>query len=163
MKSLMSFLKKFQKQLRIIVNSKKIILVICVVSFFITLFLAKFINSMEVEEDNSLKIFYDSVMKDKKAVSVILSTRNIPIELLYPGIKVDLIEKSDDNEINYIVRDVFIISISVLGGEEKARVVLALNDFNSKKVLSTKSDSLRIILRGEEGSKNTNDIEIVEL
>jgi hypothetical protein len=118
---------------------------------------------METKEDNSLKIFYDSVMKDKKAVSIILSTRNIPIELLYPGIKVDLIEKSDDNEINHIVKDVFIISISVLGGEEKARVVLALNDFDSKKVLSTKAESLRIILRGEEESEKSNDIEIVEL
>ena len=136
-------------------------LLISVGSLLGTLGFVKLIKAYASDEDvnYSEAIIYDA-LSGKIAVSVNIPLSYLPMELLYPGVVVDLTETSGD-EVNYIVRDVAVVGLSIIEAGTMAKVTVAVSSTEGEEILNTNQDKIRLFVKGDK-DKDSDEIEIVE-
>jgi len=135
---------------------------ISLLSLVFTLFLVRFIKSYNTNEEETLSpLYYDALSSGKSAYSLVFNLELIPIDLIYPGVKVDLIEKGIE-DIKYIVRNVYVIAVSFIENGEKVKIDLALNELEIKNILLSKLENLVLSVKGFQ-EKEEEGIEIIEL
>lgn len=144
------------RYLKGIFNHKIVVFIIAISSLLITLVISKYIKDVPDES----AFFYKEVMENKKAVTILVNASDTPFELFYPGVRVDVVDKKED-EIVYLVEDVYVLSINILNTNNLAKITLALSDEESEKILSVDHFNIRVLISGE--GKVLSDIEIVEL
>jgi len=154
-------MENLKKRLRIVLTSKRLVLIIAIGSMLVTMLFVRVVKNWVSSDSEDVDVFFEKAMDGKKAVSLLVKSSSLPIELLYPGVKVDVINKNDDG-VSYIVRDVYVVGISVMDEGQNAKVTLAVNKDESEKVLSIKGDNVSLLVRGN-NSKESDDIEIVEM
>jgi hypothetical protein len=150
-----------KKRLRVVLASKSMVAVISIASLLATLLFVRIIknySSQETDEEGAL--LYEA-LKGKKAVSVLLSLSSLPMEFIYPGVKVDLVEKNE-KEVNYIVKDVYVVGVAIVEEGTKAKITLSVNDEESERVMRKEGLDLGLVVRGYGNNKDFDDIEIVE-
>ena len=137
-------------------------MIIAVGAMLGTMLFVKAIKSWASSGDgNEVDAFFEKAMDGKRAASILIKTSNLPVEMLYPGVKVDVVDKKEDG-VSYIVRDVYVVGVSVIDEGQNTKITLAVNKDESEKMLSVKSDNISLLIRGN-NSKGNDDIEIEEL
>ncbi len=155
------FMTSLKRRLRIILSSKLIVLFISIASLLATLGFVKLIKAYASDEEvnYSEAIIYEA-LNGKIAVSVNIPLSYLPMELLYPGVIVDLTEASGD-EVNYIVRDVAVVGLSIIESSTVAKVTVAVSSTEGEEILNAKQDKIRLLVKGNK-DKDSDDIEIIE-
>jgi len=135
---------------------------ISLLSLIFTLFLVRFIKSYNTSENNTYNpLFYDALRNGRSAYSLTFNLEDIPVDLVFPGVKVDLIEKTLE-DVKYLVRNVFVVSVSFIENGEKVKIDLALNEIEIKNILLSNSKNLSLSVKGEL-EKEEEGLEIIEL
>jgi len=135
---------------------------ISLLSLVFTLFLVRFIKSYNTNAEETLNpLYYEALSSGKSAYSLVFNLEIIPIDLIYPGVKVDLIEK-DFQDVKYIVRNVYVVAVSFIENGEKVKIDLALNELEIKHLMLSKHENLVLSVRGLQ-EKEEEGIEIIEL
>ena len=161
MKLLTRYIQNLKRLLRIALNSKKMVAVICLISLFGTLLLVKFIKGYNTQDDyNDEDPVLEEAMKGKKAVSLLFNMSDLPVELLYPGVKVDVVDKTS-SEVSEVVENVTVVGVSFLPETQQVKVLIAVNDDQSFKVLGSGGKTLGLVILGSSNLAN-DEIEIVE-
>lgn len=127
-----------------------------------TLLFVKVLKNYANEPHDDNGAFLAEALKGKKAVSVLIKSESLPMEFLYPGVKVDLVDKKTQ-DITYVVKDVYVVGVSIVQEGAMTKVTLAVNNDEGERVIKTKSDDLGLIIRGYGSNKDNDDVEIVEL
>jgi hypothetical protein len=137
------------------------VLLISIASLLGTLAFVKLIKAYAKDDDTSYNeaIIYDA-LNGKIAVSVNIPLAYLPMELLYPGVAVDLTESLGD-DLNYLVRDVSVVGLSIIEAGTMAKVTVAVSSAEGEEILNAKQDKIRLFVKGDR-DKNTDDIEIIE-
>lgn len=162
MKIIRKFLRNTKRKLILSVNSKLIVVMLSIFSLILTLFFVRYIKSYNNENEDSITAYYYQALKDgRSAVSIVINVDDTPIDLIYPGVKVDILEKQAQ-EVNFIVKNVYVVSATIYQDGEKIKVDLALNEQESKRVMLTNTSNLKLLVKGED-SKIGNTLEIQEL
>ncbi len=160
MKPFLDYMKNSKRLLRIILNSKKMVAVICVFSMFATLLLVRLIRSVPTDTDDEGAVLLHDAIKDKKAVSVLFDIAKLPLEIIYPGVKIDLLNRDPSGEIDKLVSGVTVVGLSFLPDKDLAKLFIAVDEQESIKILEAGNKDLDIVVLGE--NPNTQDIEIIE-
>jgi hypothetical protein len=135
------------------------VLLISLASLLGTLVFVSLIKAYAGNEEQTYDdaIIYDA-LNGKIAVSVNIPLSYLPMELLYPGVIVDLTE-SLEKDTNYLVRDVPVVGLSIIESGSVAKVTVAVSSVEGEEILNAKQDKIRLFVKGD---KNTADIEIIE-
>lgn len=154
-------MRSLKRRLKLILASKLTVLLISLASLLGTLVFVKLIKAYTSDDETYYNeaIIYDA-LNGKIAVSVNVPVSYLPMELLYPGVAVDLTE-SLGNEINYLVRDVPVVGLSIIEAGTVAKVTVAVDSTEGEGILNAKQDKIRLFVKGDR-DKNTDDIEIIE-
>ena len=163
--NLKKFLNKVKMQLRNILNAKRLVILSSVFALVFTIVFVKYLKlDSKKNEISQEDIFFEEALKNKKALTIVVETNEVSLDFIYPGVKVDLLNKSDGSDLNYIVQDVYVVGVNIIEEGAKAKVSLALTEEQSLKVLSVKG-KIGFLIRGNEdkNKKSKEDIEIVEM
>ena len=155
------FMANLKKRLRVVLTSKRLVILISIGSLLATLLFIKVLkgySNQHVDEEGAL--LYE-VLKGKKAVSVLFNLSSLPMEFIYPGVKVDLVERNE-KEVEYIVKDVYVVGVSIVEEGTKGKITLAVNNDESERVIRREGQTLGLVVRGYGNNKDSDDIEIVE-
>lgn len=143
-------------------NNKTFVVLLSVLSLFFTLLFVKYIKNHSTTDDKTLTPFYyEALQGGRSAVSVLFRTENLPVDLIYPGVKVDVVEAETD-DIKYLVKNVFIVAVSFMEDKETVKVDLALNEMESKRIILSKALNIKLLVKGLD-DKDDNLLEITEL
>ncbi|MEI6079610.1 MAG: hypothetical protein WCQ53_03110 [bacterium] len=156
------FIENLKKRLRVILTSKRLVLIISIGSLLATLLFVRVLKnySRQTTGDEEGALLYEA-LKGKKAVSVLFELSSLPMEFIYPGVKVDLVDKNE-KDITYVVKAVYVVGVTVVEEGSKAKITLAVNDDESERIIRKDGKKLGLIVRGDGNSKDFDDIEIVE-
>jgi len=138
-----------------------LVILISVASLIGTLLFVKVLKSYANQPADEEGALLREVLKGKKAVSVLFNLSSLPMEFIYPGVKVDLVEK-DEREVEYVVKDVYVVGVSIVEEGTKAKITLAVNNEESERIIKKESQTLGLVVRGYDNKKELDDIEIVE-
>ena len=156
-----NFTGNLKRLLKTALNSKKMVAVISLISLCGTLLAVKFIKnySSKPVTDNEA-VLLEQAMKGKKAVSMLFNMSDFPAELVYPGVKIDVVDKTNP-DIESIVTGVTVVGISFLPEREQAKVFVAVNDNQSMKIMGAEGKKLGLVIVGATDNID-DDIEIEE-
>lgn len=155
-------MENLKKQLRVVLTSKRLVLLISIGSLLGTLLFVRVLKHYTFSnEEQEVPVLLDA-LKGKKAVSVSLKLSSLPMDFIYPGVRVDLVEVKD-SIVSYVVKDVYVVGIGVMSEENLAKITLAVNNDESENIMKKDGQTLSLIVRGEGNNKDLDDIEIVEL
>ena len=158
---LKDFIWNLRKRLRVILTSKRLVLIISIGSLLATLLFVRVLkNYSKHTADEEGALLYEA-LKGKKAVSVLFELSSLPMEFIYPGVKVDLVDKNE-KDITYVVKAVYVVGVTVVEEGSKAKITLAVNDDESERIIRKDGKNLGLVVRGDGNSKDFDDIEIVE-
>jgi hypothetical protein len=115
----------------------------------------------EKDQDDSPDPVMEKLLEGKRAVSLLVHTSNLPLDVLYPGAKVDVTDIKN-GEVFYLAKGVSIAGLSILEEGGYAKVTLAVNLQDSESVIKNRSDTLSLVLSDDSGHNNS-DIEIIEM
>jgi hypothetical protein len=121
-------------------------------------------KEMNESDEDDYKEFFEKALEGKKAISISIPSSEIPDELIYPGSRVDVLEKGRSK--NEIVENAFVLSMNIID-ESSVKITLALSDEQGRKINTFQPNQLTLMVRGK-GIKKTKDnkdeeIEIIEL
>lgn len=157
-----------RKKLRIIASGKRLVIFSSTFALLCTLLIVKNLKGKEVvkdDDENDYFEFFENALQGKKAVSVSISVSDIPAELMYPGVRVDVLQKGKSKP-SGVVEDVLVLSMNIID-DNTIKVTLALTDEQGKILNTFQQNQLSIMVRGKgiEKTKDNKDedIEIVEL
>ncbi len=100
------------------------------------------------------------LLEGKRAVSLVVKTSNLPLDLLYPGAMVDVTDIRN-GEVFYLARDVAIAGLNIIEEGVAAKVTLAVNQPDSENLIKNRTETVSLIL--SDNKHTSNDIEIVEM
>ena len=101
----------------------------------------------------------EKLLEGKRALSIVLKSANLPMDLLYLGAKVDVTDIKD-GELFYLARNVPLAGLSMTGEGDWAKVTLAVNIQDSETIIKNRTDTLSLMLSNLDAN---TDIEIVEM
>ena len=158
-------MNNLKRRFKLILSSKLAVLFISLASLLGTLLFVSFIKSYEAHPDleadyAAYEALINEAMKGKTAVSVNIPMAFLPLELLYPGVNVDITDTSRE-DIRYLARNVTILGLSTIGTGALARLTLAVSPSQGEDILNAKQDSIGLLVKGE-NSSDIDEIEIVE-
>jgi len=164
---LKGFLIKLRQRLRIVLSSKVLVVTLAIGSLCFTMLFTYFLRNYNFgsaqANANTLEVFYEQALRGKKAVSVVFPSNKVPLDLLYPSVKVDVACKNSYGDPEYIVKDVFVVGLNVYEEGTLVKITLAVTEAQSERIIKNTSD-LDILVRGDnKNSNDNNDIEIVEM
>lgn len=127
-----------------------------------TLVAVKFIKSFRTNEEDNGAVLLEEALKGKKAVSMLFNISELPVELLYPGAKVDVIDRTG-TDVESLVDDITVVGVSYLPEREQAKVFVAVSQDQSMKILGAEGKKLGIVVVGSaDYPSDDDDIEIIE-
>ena len=127
-----------------------------------TLVAVKFIKSFRTNEEDNGAVLLEEALKGKKAVSMLFNISELPVELLYPGAKVDVIDRTGA-DVESLVDDITVVGVSYLPEREQAKVFVAVSQDQSMKILGAEGKKLGIVVVGSaDYPSDDDDIEIIE-
>ena len=150
-----------KKRLRVVLTSKRLVILISVGSLAGTLLFVRVLKSYANQPVDEESVLLREALKGKKAVSVLFNLSSLPMEFIYPGVKVDLVEKNE-KEVEYVVKDVYVVGVSIMEEGTKAKITLAVNNDESERIIKKEGQTLGLVVRGYGNKKELDDIEIVE-
>lgn len=158
----MAYTASLKRRLRTILNSKKMVAVIAVSAMLFTILAVRAIKSFPSKEnDDSGAALLEEAMKGKNAVSILFDISELPVEMLYPGVLVDVIDRSNAPSVESLVEGVTVVGLSYLPQREQAKVFIAVSEEQSLKVLGSVDKKLGLVIVGH-GQDQEDDIEIIE-
>ncbi|MEI6093368.1 MAG: hypothetical protein WCQ47_06770, partial [bacterium] len=95
-------------------------------------------SSKDVDEKDA---FLYEMLKGKKAVSVVFNLSSLPMEFIYPGVKVDIVERND-KEVAYVVKDVDVVGVSIVEEGTKAKLIFTVSNEESEKIIKKTDTTL---------------------
>ncbi len=147
---------------RLLLENKRTAGVLLVIAMLGTILTIKLLKPFwEDKIDDTPDPVMEHLLEGKRAVSLLVHTNNLPLDVLYPGARVDVTDIRE-GEVFYLAKDVPIAGLSILEEGGYAKVILAVNLQDSENVIKNKSDTISLVL-SEEGSSKTSDIEIIEM
>ena len=156
------FIKNLRRRSRVLLENKRTAGILLVVAMLGTVLSVKLLKSFwESSSDDTNGPTMEKLLDGKRAVSLVVKTSNMPIDVLYPGAKVDVTDIKN-GDVLYLARDVAIAGLSVSEEGEFAKVTLALDTQDSENVIKNRSETISLILNAE-SDRDSSDIEIVEL
>ena len=162
MKPLMSYTAGLKRRLRTVLGSKKIVAVMAVGAMCVTLLLVRAIKAYpSPSDDSNSAVLLEEAMRGKKAVSMIFDISELPVEMLYPGIIVDIVDRSNAPAVENLVKGVTVVGLSYLAEREQAKVFVAVNEDEGLRILGAGDKKLGLVIVGQ-GQSNEDDIEIIE-
>ncbi len=126
----------------------------------VTLFLVRLIRSVPANTDDEGAVLLYEAIKDKKAVSVLFDISKLPLEIIYPGVKVDILNREPSGELDKLVSGVTVVGLSFLPDKDLAKLFVAVDEQESIKILEAADKDLDIAVLGDKQS--SQDIEIIE-
>lgn len=158
----MVFIRNLKRRSRLLLENKRTAGILLVVAMLGTILSVKLLKPLwEKNEDDSPDPVMEKLLEGKRAVSLLVHTSNLPLDVLYPGAKVDVTDIKN-GEVFYLAKDVAIAGLSIQEEGGYAKVTLAVNLRDSESVIKNRSDTLSLVL-SEEGNRNNSDIEIIEM
>jgi len=158
----MSFIRNLKRRSRLLLENKRTAGILLATAMLATVLSVKLLKPLwENTEDTSPEPIMGKLLEGKRAVSIVVKASNLPLDVLYPGAKVDVTDIKD-GEVFYLARDVAIAGLSIMDDNSLAKVTLAVNMQDSENVMKNRSDTISLVL-SEEGNHNNSDIEIVEM
>ena len=156
-----TFMANLKKRLRVVLTSKRLVILISVGSLAGTLLFVRVLKSYANQPVDEESVLLREALEGKKAVSVLFNLSSLPMEFIYPGVKVDLVEKNE-KEVEYVVKDVYVVGVSIMEEGTKAKITLAVNNDESERIIKKEGQTLGLVVRGYGNKKELDDIEIVE-
>ncbi len=158
----MSYTAGLKRRLRTVLGSKKIVAVMAVGAMCVTLLLVRAIKAYpSPSDDSNSAVLLEEAMRGKKAVSMIFDISELPVEMLYPGIIVDIVDRSNAPAVENLVKGVTVVGLSYLAEREQAKVFVAVNEDEGLRILGAGDKKLGLVIVGQ-GQSNEDDIEIIE-
>jgi len=128
----------------------------------VTLLLVRAIKAYpSPSDDSNSAVLLEEAMRGKKAVSMIFDISELPVEMLYPGIIVDIVDRSNAPAVENLVKGVRVVGLSYLAEREQAKVFVAVNEDEGLRILGAGDKKLGLVIVGQ-GQSNEDDIEIIE-
>jgi len=128
----------------------------------VTLLLVRAIKAYpSPSDDSNSAVLLEEAMRGKKAVSMIFDISELPVEMLYPGIIVDIVDRSNAPAVENLVKGVTVVGLSYLAEREQAKVFVAVNEDEGLRILGAGDKKLGLVIVGQ-GQSNEDDIEIIE-
>jgi hypothetical protein len=156
-------IRNYKRKILVSVNSKFFVAIISILSLVLTLFLVRFIKTYNTDESSLSPMYYEALRNNRNAYSLVFNTQDVPIDLIYPGVRVDVLEKKDE-DIKYLVKNVYIVSVNFIDYGERVKIDLALNELETRSLVLSKLDNLVLLVKGHKEDRiDSEDIEIIEL
>jgi len=128
---------------------------------FVTLLSVRLLKPMwESRESDIPDPLMEKLLEGKRAVSLVVKTSNLPLDLLYPGAVVDVTDIRN-GEIFYLARNVAIAGLNIIEEGVSAKVTLAVNQPDSENLIKNRTETVSLIL--SDNKHDSSDIEIVEM
>jgi hypothetical protein len=148
-------------------TGKRLVIFSAVFALAGTVLIVGNLRGKEAEEngEDEYKEFFEKALEGKKAISISIPASEIPDELIYPGSRVDVLEKGKSKE-SGIVENAFVLTMNIID-ENTVKITLALSDEQGRRINTFQPNQLTVMVRGK-GVKKTKDnkdedIEIIEL
>lgn len=126
-----------------------------------TLLFVRMLKSAPAPEYAGDDVLYMAELKGKKAVTVTTSLSEIPLEFVFPGTRVDVVNKTG-TEVYNVANGVYVLGITILDEDSLARVVLAVDDAQSEALLKNRQGVLSFIVHSNHDASGSERIEIIE-
>lgn len=157
----MSSIKNLKRRSRLLLENKRTAGVLLVIAMLGTILTVKLLKPFwENKLDDTPDPMMEKLLEGKRAVSLLVHTSNLPLDVLYPGAKVDVTDIRD-GEVFYLAKEVPIAGLSILEDGGYAKVTLAVNLQDSENVIKNKSDTISLVF--SDSGAHSNDIEIIEM
>lgn len=129
------------------------------VTMLLTIFFINILNSNKTEAADLDQVFLKSELKGRNAITLSLRIENVPLEFIYPGVKVDIMAHNS-NSVLTVAKNVPVAGVTIMDSET-VRLILGLLDGEEELILQNKTDELFIVLIGEKTERNK--VEIIEV
>ena len=157
----MCFIRNSKRKLRLILENKRTAGILLVSAMLITLLGVRLLKPMwESRESDTPDPLMGKLLEGKRAVSLVVKTSNLPLDLLYPGAMVDVTDIRN-GEVFYLAKGVAIAGLNIIEEGVSAKVTLAVNQQDSENIIKNRSDTICLILSSK--NPDSSDIEIVEM
>ena len=161
MTRLICSIRNSKRKLRLILENKKTAGILLIVAMSITLLGVRLLKPIwESGETEAPDPLMGKLLEGKRAVSLVVKTSNLPLDLLYPGAMVDVTDIRN-GEVLYLARDVAIAGLSIIEEGVAAKVTLAVDQPDSENLIKNRTETVSLIL--SDNKHTSNDIEIVEM
>jgi hypothetical protein len=100
------------------------------------------------------------LLEGKRAVSFVVKTSNLPLDLLYPGAMVDVTDIRN-GEVFYLAKNVAIAGLNIIEEGVSAKVTLAVDQTDSENLIKNRTETVSLILSSNKS--DSTDIEIIEM
>jgi hypothetical protein len=158
----MNFIKNLRRRSRLLLENKRTAGILLIVAMLLTILSVRLLKPLwEKDEDSSPDPLMGNLLEGKRAISIVVKTANLPLDVLYPGAKVDVTDIKN-GEVLYLAKDVPIAGLSIMEEGASAKVTLAVNLQDSENVIKNRSDTISLVLSGD-NNHGSGDIEIVEM
>jgi len=157
----MCFIRNSKRKLRLILENKKAAGILLIAAMFLTLLGVRLLKPIwEKNEPDTADPLMEKLLEGKRAVSLVVKANNLPLDLLYPGAKVDITDIRN-GEVVYLAKGVAVAGLNIIEEGVSAKVTLAVNQQDSENIIKNKSDTISLILSSNK--PDASDIEIVEM